>query len=259
VRRQALAEVGWFDESLRYGEDVDLVRRLDGAGWTVRYEPSVAVLHAPRGSWRAFARQRAGYGSSAAELHARHPGTVSPFSAPPLPACAATAVVAAGGAGVTGRSGSASVAASAAVVATLVGAARLREVLARAGAERPLRPAAKVAAASTAGALAGLLSALRRSWWPALVPLVGVRRARRGALALLCASTVAGHLRPAVAVAAREAGTAARASRVAVHLSVGVLDDAAYAAGLWKGCWRRRSLGALAPSVRLRRRLPRDR
>ncbi|HLI44593.1 MAG TPA: glycosyltransferase family 2 protein, partial [Acidimicrobiales bacterium] len=259
VRRRALAEVGWFDEDLRFGEDVDLVRRLDRAGWTVRYEPSVIVLHDSRGSWRAFARQRAGYGSSAAELHARHPGTVPPFAAPPLPAFAASAAAVAAVAGVSGRSRSASAAASAAVAATLVASARLRKAMARVGAERPLGPAVRVAAASTAGALVGLLSALRRGWWPALLPLAGARRARRGTLALLGASTVAGHLRPAIAAAVGEGGAGERARRVAVHLAIGVLDDAAYTAGVWQGCWRRRSLGALAPSVRRRRRLPRGR
>ena len=41
VRRAALGD--GFDESLRNGEDVDLVWRLIEAGWRVRYEPAVQV------------------------------------------------------------------------------------------------------------------------------------------------------------------------------------------------------------------------
>ena len=40
-RVDALREIGGFDESLRFGEDVDLVWRLDEAGWRCRYEPAV--------------------------------------------------------------------------------------------------------------------------------------------------------------------------------------------------------------------------
>jgi hypothetical protein len=83
VRRAALAPptdaapprpVGPFDEGLRYGEDVDLVWRLEAAGWTVRYEPAGVVEHPHRGSLRAWLAQRAAYGSSAGPLARRHPG-----------------------------------------------------------------------------------------------------------------------------------------------------------------------------------------
>ena len=43
VRRAALG--GGFDETMRYGEDVDLVWRLVEAGHRVRYEPAVQVAH----------------------------------------------------------------------------------------------------------------------------------------------------------------------------------------------------------------------
>src|ERR1019366_5132567 len=47
VRRAALG--GGFDESLRYGEDVDLIWRLIEAGWRGRYEAGVGGAHpAPR-------------------------------------------------------------------------------------------------------------------------------------------------------------------------------------------------------------------
>lgn len=79
VRVEALDAIGWFDEGLRFGEDVDLVWRLDDAGWRCRFDPSVAVAHAPRANWRARMRQHAGYGTSAAPLALRHPGALSPL------------------------------------------------------------------------------------------------------------------------------------------------------------------------------------
>lgn len=78
ARTDAIRAVGGFDESLRFGEDVDLVWRLDRAGWRVRYEPGVVVDHAARTSWAAWARQRMDYGSSAAPLARRHPGALAP-------------------------------------------------------------------------------------------------------------------------------------------------------------------------------------
>jgi len=63
---------------LRFGEDVDLVWRLDEAGWRCRYDPSVSVWHEPRSTLRDRLRQHAGYGTSAAPLAMRHPGSLSP-------------------------------------------------------------------------------------------------------------------------------------------------------------------------------------
>lgn len=72
VRRGAADEVGGFDESLRYGEDVDLVWRLTAAGWTVRYDPSVVVGHASPRSRAARLHRRYRYGTSAGPLARRH-------------------------------------------------------------------------------------------------------------------------------------------------------------------------------------------
>jgi mycofactocin system glycosyltransferase len=78
VRTAAFDAVGGFDEQLRFGEDVDLVWRLDQAGWRCRYEPASAVWHTPRPTLPDRVRQHAGYGSSAAPLALRHPGQLSP-------------------------------------------------------------------------------------------------------------------------------------------------------------------------------------
>jgi N-acetylglucosaminyl-diphospho-decaprenol L-rhamnosyltransferase len=46
LRREALEEVGLFDESFFiYFEEVDLCLRLHGAGWGVRYLPDLTVVH----------------------------------------------------------------------------------------------------------------------------------------------------------------------------------------------------------------------
>jgi mycofactocin system glycosyltransferase len=78
VRRAALEEVGGFDVNLRYGEDVDLVWRLDAAGWRVRYEPLVTVHHAEPTRWLPLLRRRYRYGTSAGPLARRHPGKLTP-------------------------------------------------------------------------------------------------------------------------------------------------------------------------------------
>src|SRR5262249_56874482 len=69
-----------FAEDMPVGEDVDFVWRLAAAGWHVRYEPRAAVGHQHRVRLGDWLRRRRDYGTSAAPLGLRHPGTV--------PACA---------------------------------------------------------------------------------------------------------------------------------------------------------------------------
>jgi mycofactocin glycosyltransferase len=77
VRRSAI-QPGGFDEDLRLGEDVDLIWRLAEAGWLVRYDPSVTVRHSTRSRMRSWLRRKMEYGTSAADLEARHPGGLTP-------------------------------------------------------------------------------------------------------------------------------------------------------------------------------------
>jgi mycofactocin system glycosyltransferase len=65
VRRTAL---DCFDESLRYGEDVDMVWRFVDRGWSVRYDPEVVVEH-PGANRLA---RRFAYGTSVGPLSQRH-------------------------------------------------------------------------------------------------------------------------------------------------------------------------------------------
>jgi mycofactocin system glycosyltransferase len=77
VRRRAVEEVGGFDESMRYGEDVDLVWRLVASGWSVRYDPSVTARHDEPSSRSARLARRYHYGSSIGPLSRRHGTAVS--------------------------------------------------------------------------------------------------------------------------------------------------------------------------------------
>lgn len=47
LNRDALAEIGLFDERIFYGpEDIDLCLRMWRAGWRVAYQPAATILHA---------------------------------------------------------------------------------------------------------------------------------------------------------------------------------------------------------------------
>ena len=225
-RRAALAEAEGFDEALRVGEDVDLVWRVVGAGHTIRYEPRALVTHRNRGSWPAFARQRIRYGSSAAALDERHPGAVPPVQLDLWSMVTWTFPV------VGGRHGALAGAATAAVTTgALVPKLRGRF-------DHPVAESLRLAGLGNLWAGRWLAHATVRAWLPlALAAAVPSKRARR-ALAL---AVVAPPLldwfetRPDVDPGRWVAASAA--------------DDAAYCAGVWWGCWRRRSWSVLLPRI----------
>jgi len=92
VRREAIA--AGFDERLRYGEDVDLIWRMTGAGWRVRYDPATEVRHTEPDHWAPVLTRHFWYGTSAAPLARRHPGMVPPLILQAWPAAAVAALVA---------------------------------------------------------------------------------------------------------------------------------------------------------------------
>lgn len=172
-RTDVLRDLGGFDESLRFGEDVDLVWRTDSAGWRCRYEPAVEVAHEPRSDWPAWIRQRIGYGSSAGPLDRRHPGALAPVRVSAWSVAVWILVV-------VGRPGLA-VALGAGTGAAL--ARRLPDV--------PARDAVALAARGNARAGTQLAAAVRRAWWPILTVLaVRSRVARR---VLTAGAIAAGH------------------------------------------------------------------
>lgn len=92
--RVAAIPSGGFDPGLRYGEDVDLIWRMIGAGWRVRYDPGAEVGHVEPGRWMPVLARRFRYGNSAAPLARRHPGQVPPLIVQAWPAAAVAALLA---------------------------------------------------------------------------------------------------------------------------------------------------------------------
>lgn len=220
ARRQALLEVGGFDEGMRFGEDVDLVWRLLAAGWRARYVPSREVLHLPRPTLGAFARQRAGYGSSAPELVRRHGSAAAPLRA----GWSATAVWA-GGAAFGLRGAAAGLAASTAIVASRGKDRRSREAL------------VEVALRGNTEATRHLARVLVREWLPPTLLAAALnRRARRVLLA-------------AVVVDSLPVWRRARTPTELAQLGLlHVVDRASYSAGMWREMAGRRDLRAILPA-----------
>jgi mycofactocin system glycosyltransferase len=228
ARRQALLDLGGFDEAMRFGEDVDLVWRLGAAGRSARYVPSRGVLHAPRPDLRSFARQRFGYGASAPDLAARHGALAAP-----LRVGTHTAAVW-GAATLLGPQGA---------LAALAGSTAL---VASRGSDGPARRAlAEEALRGQAAAARHLLRAVAREWLPVSV---AVATRDRGARRLLLAA-----LAVEIGGAAHRAAPPPHRARTAKWLPAvagfRLLDHASYAAGLWSESIRRREPGALLPRL----------
>lgn len=232
VRRVVLEQVGGFDEELRYGEDVDFLYRVAAARFQVRYEPEAVVYH-PIRRGLSLVRQRASYGTSASSLHARHRGTVSPYRAgvaQSLPALCALAAL-------TGRRGRVALLALSGGL-TARAAARIRRRLPKS----PVGQTVEMSLRATASAADGLLTAVRRAWWPLLLPLLADRRTRRRVVRILLLASFA-RARGSRMSGGRAPGWRGRTGL----LLLGLLDDAAYSSGVLFGCARARSFGALVP------------
>lgn len=229
VRRAALLDPrigGAFDERMRAGEDVDLVWRLLGAGWRVRYEPAAEVRHDHRTRLVPWLLRKAFYGTSAAPLAARHPSAVAPMVLTPTTAVVSLAVLAQ-------RRWSLPIVVGAAVHATWSASRRLD------ASERPIATAGILALEGVVAACWQTASALTRHHWP--IALAWAACSRRGRRALVVAA-VAESLANQVKVRPRlDPARYALAHR---------LDDLAYGAGVWWGALRQGSPRALLPVLR---------
>jgi cellulose synthase/poly-beta-1,6-N-acetylglucosamine synthase-like glycosyltransferase len=76
-RSSALADVGFFDESLGYGYDNDISYRLVAAGYRLVICPNARSVHHWRDGWRAYARQQYGFGYGRLDLVAKHRNRVT--------------------------------------------------------------------------------------------------------------------------------------------------------------------------------------
>lgn len=227
VRRSALG--GGFDETLRNGEDVDLVWRLIEAGWRVRYEPAVQVHHAEPATRAALLRRRFRYGTSAAPLTRRHPGAVAPLVLQPWPTLTMSALLAR----------RPFIAGAAFGVSTALLARRLRQnELPAEGLVKPMADGVRQTWLGTGrwcGQFAGPVVA-------ALVVFPGGRTPRaRWGRRLAAASLLAGP--PLAEWAAR------RDTGLLKHTAVTLADQAAYGAGVYAGCLRERLITPVLPSV----------
>ncbi len=258
-RREALDAIGWFDDELTVGEDVDLCRRLEREGWLVRYEPRSVVLHDVRPDLPSFLRQRFRYGTSAAALDRRHAGSVTPFEGNWW----AVAAVLVAGLGLGRRHRRRRrLAAVLWLALTGVPAASLRSKLSKLGADHASAAGAAAAVRAQAWTAAGLATAARRVWWPpAVVAAVLVPRLRRPVGCVLAASELGGRL-PRWWQARRGASRGSDVAELAGFGTVvgcGTLDDLAYGSGVWAGCARERSLRAVMPHVVMPKRTPQRR
>ncbi|HEY1488667.1 MAG TPA: mycofactocin system glycosyltransferase, partial [Micromonosporaceae bacterium] len=234
VRRSALVDgrgrPAAFDADLRYGEDVDLIWRLDAVGWRIRYDPSVVVTHRESHLWRDRVIRRFRYGTSAAPLSQRHPEAIAPLVVAPWPALTVLAVA-------TGRHRAAVLAGAATVRA---GQRAVRRANLPPGAIP--RPAASSVAASWTGigryatqfAVPILLAGLHRgrverparTWW---------RRA--ATIGLLAAPPIS-------------SWRARQPAVDPVRFGIGhFVDDVAYGAGVIAGCVRRHTTTPLRPTM----------
>ncbi len=226
LRRAALGDGPQvFDESLRYGEDVDLIWRLAQAGWSIRYEPGSTVGHAHRSTLASAAAQRFGYGCSAAPLAERHPGQLAPFAGNRW-TLASWGLLAAGHPG----------AAAATFAAAALKLSRKLPV------EQPLPLAVRLVAGGWLTGGRALGEALTRPYGPVALPLLIAPGPGARARRLIAAAAVLGP-------AAREY----RRKRPELDPLRWVLlragDDLAYGAGLWAGCARRRVWEPLRPRI----------
>lgn len=229
VRRDVFTRVGGFDAAMHVAEDVDLVWRLLDEG-SVRYAPHVTVWHAARPSLAAVLRRRAFYGTGAADLDARHPGAVrhadvSVFSLVPW----LLGVLVHPALGLAGAA------------VTVAAAPRSLPTLPRTDAWR-LALHGQEQAALALGRFAV------RPWWPVTAAALLVVPRRRRVLLTVLGTAVLDLVRrarrdPAVPPGALPAVVVAR-----------LLDDLAYAVGVWRGTLRHRRLRPLLPRVRGRAR-----
>ena len=219
ARRDAVRAIGGFDESLRVGEDVDMVWRLIAAGHRCRYEPASTVHHRPRATLQAWVRQRAAYGRSAAALASRHPRAVPPLRMSGWSAAVWALVH-------LRRPGAAAMVAVGTTVA-------LRRKLG----DLPASESVRLAGLGHLYAGRQVAGAITRVWWPlALVVAVLAKRTR---LPLLASAAV-----PAVLDWVGDGKPLDLVRYSALHLA----DDAAYGTGAWIGAIERHEAGALRPN-----------
>jgi GT2 family glycosyltransferase len=80
VRRETMTQVGLLDESFfMYGEDLDWAFAIKQAGWQVRYNPAVTVLHVKRAASRQSHRAQVAFHESMLLFYHKHYAATTPW------------------------------------------------------------------------------------------------------------------------------------------------------------------------------------
>ncbi|MHB8335412.1 MAG: mycofactocin biosynthesis glycosyltransferase MftF [Acidimicrobiales bacterium] len=218
VRRDAFAE--GFDETLRVGEDVDLVWRLVDAGWLVRYDADLVAGHLARATWRAWWCQRVAYGTSAASLGVRHRDRLAPVVLDETMAPVLLGLLAR-------RLGL--VATGVAILVRRIDRQLPRDV------ERRAALVAHLVTRATLGSAGSFARALVRSYGPLLAAAALVPRLRRPVGLVVVVGTL-WRWRDRGGWRARD-------------VPLAMADDLAYGLGVWLGAWHQRDATALTPKL----------
>ena len=244
ARVKAVHEVAGFDQTLRFGEDVDLVWRLHAHGWRIRYEPEAGATHPARPDGRRWLRQRYDYGRSATPLAARHGRAVAPLTVSPW-SVAAWSLLA------LGRP----------LPAVAVAAGSAEALARRAGGQREVsRELRRLAYSGNLRAGGPIVQAVRRAWLPPAVAACAAARAGRTLTAGRAARAIVGHRTMvwlAVSSMAMVAGPGLadwwterrRDTNLGpfTWMALRLADDLAYQSGVWAGAVQGRSAAALLP------------
>jgi mycofactocin system glycosyltransferase len=223
VRRDAVG--AGFDERMHVAEDVDLVLRLHEAGWRMRYEPAARVAHDHRTTLSAWWLRKAYYGTGAAPLSLRHPGSVPPMVLNTWSAAVAMLLL-------RGRP-------LAALCALAVAAGAAERLARRLPVQNPRPVAARLIGLGALGTVAQTADAVTRHYWPvSLVACLVSRRARRTVAVIALAEGALDWW--------RHRGDPDRPA-LPGYLLARRLDDLAYGGGLWWGALRHRTPGPLRP------------
>ena len=224
ARTDAVRSMDGFDQAMSVGEDVDLMWRLDEAGWTVRYEPAARVAHRHRTTPWSWLRRRFDYGTSVGPLARRHPGALVPVEASGW-SYATWGLLAAGH--------------PMAAAVTIGATAGMLERHLR-GVDRPMMAAANLTVRGHLGAGRLLARALVRPWWPVALAAGVLIPSRR--LRLVLAGAV---LAPAAIKWHRHRPDLDPLTFLGLHL----VDDMAYSTGVWVGCVRARTFEPVTPEL----------
>lgn len=79
VRREAIAQAGLLDENFfMYGEDLDWAMAIRRAGWQVRYNPAVTVLHIKRAASRQSHKAQIAFHEAMLYFYRKHYAATTP-------------------------------------------------------------------------------------------------------------------------------------------------------------------------------------